>query len=209
MSIPRRIFTLSSACGLPAFKRRRNVEISRSFICSPKRNLAIGNFLQSGSQPFRITSQKRAGSVGQKFSLARYGQLDKRSRDRRKNGQKNSDKHHYKLRLSATFSVISSAPEKLRSYKKIRHKRHKADKDYDNGGNQNIFVANMRQLMGNNSFQFVLVKNFPQPGSYRDSRVFLIPAGGESVGRRVVYHIKFWHFEPCRNTKIFHNSVKL
>ena len=194
---------------LVAFKRRINVEMRCGFIYSLKRNLTIGNFFQRRSQPFRITSQKRAGSISQKFSLSGNGQLDEFSDNRSKNSQNNSNEHHYELGLPATFSVISSASEKMRPQKKVGHKRHKSDENYNNRGNKNIFVANMGKLVGDDSFQFIFVKNLPQAGSYRDSRVFLIPTSGESVGRRVVYRINFRYFEPGCDAKIFHYSVKL
>src|SRR3989344_7646704 len=128
--------------------------MSCGFIYSPKRNLAIGNFFQRRSQAFRITSQKRAGSVGQKFSLSGNGQLDEFSGNWSKNGQNNSNQHHYHLGLPAAFSIISSAPEKLRSYKKIRHKRHKSDQNHNNGGNKNVAIADMRKFVGDDSLQF-------------------------------------------------------
>ena len=37
--------------------------------------------------------------------------------------------------------------------------------------------------------------------SHRHCCVFLIPAGGESVGRLVVYNIKFRHLKPGRYAK--------
>src|SRR3989338_6419085 len=197
------------ACGLPAFKRRRNVKMRCGFIYSTKRNLAIGNFFQSRSQTFRITSQKRAGSVGQKFSLSGNGQLDNGGGNRRKNGQNYTNEHHYHLGLTAAIPVVSSASEKMRSQKEIRHKRHKSDKYNDNCGNKNVFIADMGKLVGDNSFQFVLIKNLPQAGGYRHGCVFLVSAGSESVRRRVVDHINFWRLEPGRNAKIFHYSVKL
>src|SRR3989344_1414125 len=176
--------------------------MSCGFIYSPKRNLAIGNFFQRRSQTFRISGQKRAGSVGQKFSLSGNGQLDNGGGNRRENGQNYSDKHHYELRLPAAFSVISSTPEKLGPQKKVGHKRNKADKNHNNCGNKNVFVADMGKFVGDDSLQFVFVQHLPQTGSYRHSSMFLVPAGSKSVGRRVVYYINFRHFESRRDAKI-------
>ena len=52
-----------------AFQRRDNEQMRGCVIDPPQRNRMIGNFFQSRSQPFRISGQKRSGSVGEKFSL--------------------------------------------------------------------------------------------------------------------------------------------
>ena len=87
--------------------------------------------------------------------------------------------------------------------------RDAAQKHAHQSHEQNILVANMRDLMRHHALGFLPVEQGQQAGRYANRRVLFVGARGQRVGRRIEDHVHPRHRRTRRQRHFGHDVVEL
>src|SRR3989338_4606276 len=128
-----------------------DVEVRGRVVGAAHRLRVRAYFAQSICQALRVAGQERAGGIGQKLALARYGELH----EGRDNGREHDERHgdNGQHRVALAVAVAPSPAEEGRAQKEVGRQRYKPHKHHGNGGHQHVAVADVAQLVRQDALQ--------------------------------------------------------
>src|SRR3989344_3644545 len=128
-----------------------DVEVCGRVVGAAHRLGVRADFSQRIGQALRVAGQERAGGIGQKLALARYGELH----EGRDNGREHDERHgdNGQHRVALAVAVAPSPAEEGRAQKEVGRQRYKPHQHHGNGGHQHVAVAGWAQLVRQDALQ--------------------------------------------------------
>ncbi len=167
------------------------------------------NFFESARKTFGIAREKCAGSIGEKFALARNGELDNQRDNRRKNCQHNADEHQNAGRIAAVVVAARKCVKSHTAQEKIRKKCDETDEHDDDRGDEHVAIADVRELVRDDTLELAAIQDLEQAGGDRHRRVLFISTSGKRIGLLLFYYIELRHWQAGSDRKIFDDVPKL
>jgi len=106
---------------------------------------------------------------------------------------------------SLLFSATTASSQPHRAREDIRDDGDEADQHHHDGHEERVAIADMRELVGDHSRQFILVHHAQEAGGHGHRRVVFIPASGKSIWSRIIDDINARHRQSCGYRQIFHD----
>src|SRR5690242_11188715 len=159
---------------------------------------------ESVNRSVGVAHHPRACCVGRILPLPRETQLQQHGGD-------GCQKEHEDSPHSAAVTVVTVAPVPSKNHGPAAHRGEVENRSGYRCGyrtDQDVVVANVRQLVSDNAFEFVVIHQLEQTLRHCHGSVARVSSGGKSVWRGLRNDIKFRHGQVRLCGEALHNGIE-
>ncbi len=154
-----------------------------------------------------MTCGHRPRGVGEVLALARHGGLHHTRHQRCDNNRRQTEDQHN--RVSAVVVVIAVASAKERHPQEDVGEETDCDnKAEHHGGDPDVVVLHVADLVGHNALEFGIVHKLEQPRCSGHHGVLGVASSRKGVGRGVRDDVHLRHGEPVGDREVFDNAIE-
>ena len=107
----------------------------------------------------------------------------------------------------AAETAVETGLEEQPEHQFAEERDHAGD-DHRDHQHAHVAVADMRELVAEHGFHFLIVERVHQPARHRDRILLVVEAGGEGVERVVVGDAQRRHGDAARDAEIFQEIIE-